>query len=429
MADNEENIKSEEIKESDALCPDIAPADRTGVTEAETEWENRPPDERKVPRTVFVGLFFLILIAFAVGSGIYYRKNIMPEKYFMRAEAYMKKGNFEQARTLYLRILDLRKKRAGVLYNLGVCSEELKDKDGAAEYYERHLKETKNDVRAMQRLSALYVDKKDFASAYKWLHKLAKNGKNDFSLWTASAYAAVSADMADKAAEDLKQALASAHTGEEAAACATCFMSISNFSGALTAFTKAAEISPDNASYKHGTAAARAMLGLPSEPKYTIIPGKSLRLIEIGSDKSAVKELLASAPEEKRFCRLTDSLTNSYEEVEIWTYFKDDPMREIKILFLKGTVAEIETVSPLYKTEDGLCISNFLLPKYSKFIKERKTLPSGVVICTARGGGLTFYAKNLNSSGDSAEAARLRVHSGSVSIDNEKALPTLRLRQ
>ena len=41
-----------------------------------------------------------------------------------------------------------------------------------------------------------------------------------------------------------------------------------------------------------------------------------------------------------------------------------------------------------------------------------------MLICLAKGGGLTFFAYGLSEDGTAAKEKRLRVHYGEVSIDN-----------
>ena len=71
----------------------------------------------------------------------------------------------------------------------------------------------------------------------------------------------------------------------------------------------------------------------------------------------------------------------------------------------------------LYKTEEGLGLSNFLLAKNEDKLKWKRDTRASVLVCLAKGGGLTFYAYGLAPDGASAEETKLRVHRGDVSID------------
>ena len=70
-----------------------------------------------------------------------------------------------------------------------------------------------------------------------------------------------------------------------------------------------------------------------------------------------------------------------------------------------------------HKTEDGLGLSNFLLAKNEDKLKWKRDTRASVLVCLAKGGGLTFYAYGLAPDGASAKETKLRVHRGDVSID------------
>ena len=120
------------------------------------------------------------------------------------------------------------------------------------------------------------------------------------------------------------------------------------------------------------------------------------------------------SPDAKEFGTVGGKSMLADRPVEIWNY---DGSRAMRIIFIDGEVHEIETASPLYKTEDGLGLSNFLLAKNEGKFKWKRDTRASVLVCLAKGGGLTFYAYGLAPDGASAEETKLRVHRGDMSID------------
>ena len=88
----------------------------------------------------------------------------------------------------------------------------------------------------------------------------------------------------------------------------------------------------------------------------------------------------------------------------------------MRLIFVGGALQEAESSSSLYKTENGLSLSNFLLDKNKEKMQERKKTKDGTVICPVKGGGVTFYAAFLNESGTDAKYKKVRLHKGTSSI-------------
>ncbi|MPN53776.1 hypothetical protein SDC9_201442 [bioreactor metagenome] len=103
------------------------------------------------------------------------------------------------------------------------------------------------------------------------------------------------------------------------------------------------------------------------------------------------------------------------------------PKRGLRIIFLNGKVREAEARSGEYKTETGLGLTNFLLPKNADRLEWRKEGDGRAVVCLAKDGGLTFYAAGLNSDGTDAKYRKLRVHKGDSSIDSVEGFSLLEL--
>lgn len=417
--------KDEEIK-----CPDVVPEDQKGMTEEEREWSVKAPPKPRVPRYVFTAAAVMLAAAFAGGGLWYYRTNVMPEKYNLRAEALMKDGNYAQAEELYEKIIKIRPERRDVLFNIAACREGMGDAEGAITFYEEHLKTAKNDARAMTRLGWLYMKKGDYVKALHWFQEGVRRDKKNEELWRMTADAARGAEDAEAAGDALMQlSKLCKKDNEKVLACAKELLALKDYRRALEVFGAAAKgAGAGDARALHGAAAVKAMLGLPTEEKFVIRPGESLGLIKLGAGKEEVKEAMGGAPpEEKSFGVVGGKSMMAEQPVEIWLYNKGDPRREIRLIFIANSVNEIETASPAYKTEEGLGVSNFLLPKNKDKIKWRRSAENGTLLCLAKGGGLTFYASGLNEEGTEAERKLLRVHKGETGIDNLNDLPLLRL--
>jgi len=103
---------------------------------------------------------------------------------------------------------------------------------------------------------------------------------------------------------------------------------------------------------------------------------------------------------------------------EIWTYSRSMPKLGLRIIFLNGKVREVEARSAEYKTESGIGIANFMLKKNEDKFEWRKEAKNGTLLYLLKGGGVTFYAADINSSGTDAKYKKLRLHKGNTSIDN-----------
>ena len=409
-------------------CPDIVPEEQKGMTAEELEWIAKDPPKPRVPRYVFVAAALLLAAAFGGGGYWYYRTNVLPEKYNQRAEALMKEKNFAEAEELYEKIIKIRPERKDVLFNMAVCCEENGDAESAIKYCEEHLKSAKNDARAMARLAWLYMKSGNYEKALHRFREAAKHDKKNEELWRMTAEAAKKTGDVKTAAEALLQrAKLCAGDVDKVLACGKELLTLGNYKDAADVFADAAAKSaPDDNRALHGIKAARAMLGLPTEEKYIIRPGRSLGLIRIGAAKSEVREAMNWAPvDEKIFAKIGGSSIMSQQPVEIWVYGKGDRSRELRIIFTDDKVCEIETASPMYKTDDGLGLSNFLLPKSAGKIKWKRAAENGVLVSAVKGGGLTFFASGLKNDDAEAEQSRLRVHKGETSIDNLNGFPLL----
>lgn len=414
----QENITDKNIdkKCGDIKCPEVVPEEQIGATEEERKWvlnkEPRPP----VPRFIFAAIGVFVLLAFVLGGAWYYRTNVLPEKYHQRATALLEHSNYEEACVYYLKVLKLRPERKDILYQIAFCLENTGKIDEAIERYEEHLKVMPADTRAMGRLAWLYIKKGEYEKALVILKEAAKKDKKNPVVWDMMSLAALKANDTESAgyafarlAETEKDADKILNAGRE-------LMRLRSFEDAHSAFLRCLEVKSSDKSALHGLIAAKSMLGYPTDVKFIIKPGVSIGPISIGYTKDQVKEALGH-PDVKEFIKTESELIAADKPTEVWTYSKNLQKRGLRIMFAKDTVKEIETASSFYMTEKGLGLSNFLLSKNAGKFESRKETGDGSVVCSLKGGGLTFYAYGMNSASTDARYKKLRLHKGSSSAE------------
>lgn len=398
-------------------CPEIVPEEQIGATEEERQWalkkEPRPP----VPRSVFIAIAIIILLAFVGGTFWYYRTNVLPEKYHQRATALMKQEKYFEAGELYLKVLKLRPERKDVIYQIAFCLEKTGKRDEAISRYEEHLKIMPHDVKALLRLGWLYMEKGEYEKALAALKEASKHDHKNQEVWSFMAKAALKANDRETAASALLSLALLQKNPEEVFASAVQLMRLSAWEEAISAFAAFDKLAPDDMRGKHAASAAKAMLGYPTNPKLVIIPGKSLGPISLGDTKEEVKNKLGR-PDEKVFTKVGGKSILAEKSAEIWSYGASLHGRSMRIIFVSGKVRELESASMAYKTETGLGLSNFLLDKNRDKLESRKQAENGSTVCPVKGGGLTFYAAKLNETATDAKYKKLRIHKGDSSIDN-----------
>lgn len=423
--DNSSNRENQE----EIRLPEAVPEEQTGMTEEEREWSTKAPPRPSVPRYVFITAAIILLAAFAGGSWWYYRTNVLPEKYYMKATALYEQRQYARAEELYRRIMKLRPERRDVLFYIASCREEQGDKDGAIKYYMEHLKSAVNDARAMTRLGWLNMEKGDYGQALKWFKEAGKRKKKDTEVWSLTAMAALKAGEKPDAAEAYSRIAELSEEPEKVMDCGKSLMKIGAWQNALEVYTRAAKLVSGDAAPLHGINAAKVMLGYPTDAKYTVLPGKALGFIELDASKEQVKEALGGrSPDGKEFSTVGGKSLLAARPVEIWTYNPGDMQHEIRVIFAKDKVVEIETPSTLYKTEEGLGLSNYMLAKNADKLKWRKEARNSSVLCLAKHGGLTFYGYLTTPDGTDFSFKRLRVHHGDISLDNLDEFPLMRLQ-
>ena len=406
-------------------CPEIVPEEQTGMTKEEQEWglkkEHRPP----VPRYVFGVIAAVILVVFLGGSLWYYRTSVLPEKYYQRASAQFKLENYSEAYLLYEKVLRLRPERKNILYQMAFCLEKTGKTDEAISHYEEHLKILPGDGKALIRSGWLYTQKNNFEKGLPALKEGAAKLKDPYA-WALVSEAAIKSKNIETAVEALVKQTELFKKPEQVLTCSKMLMDLGAWKEALKGYERFSELAPDDRRGLHGANAAKTMLGWPTDPKLVIRPGKSIGMIEIGDTKEEVKSKLGS-PEAKEFRKVGGKSILADDHAEIWTYSKIMPKRGLRIIFLNGKVREAEARSGEYKTETGLGLTNFLLPKNADRLEWIKEGDGRAVVCLAKGGGLTFYAAGLNSEGTDAKYRKLRVHKGDSSIDSVEGFSLLEL--
>lgn len=406
-------------------CPETVPEEQTGMTKEEQEWglkkEPRPP----VPRYVFGVIAALILAVFLGGSIWYYRTSVLPEKYYQRASSHFKLEEYSEAYLLYEKVLKLRPERKNILYQMAFCLEKIGRTDEAISRYEEHLKILPGDGNALLRMGWLYTQKNDMERGLAALKKGAAKLKDPYA-WALVNEAAVRSKDRATAVEALVKQTELFKEPEQVLTCSKMLMDLEAWEEALKGYERFSKLASGDKRGIHGANAAKAMLGWPTDPGLVVRPGKSIGLVEIGDTKEEVKERLGG-PETKEFRVVGGKSVLSKDTAEIWSYSRTMPGRGLRIIFINGKVREAEARSGEYKTETGLGLTNFLLPKNASRLEWRKEGENNAVVCLAKGGGLTFYAAGLNSEGTDAKYKKLRVHKGNSSIDNFEGFSFLNL--
>lgn len=407
-------------------CPEIVPEEQTGMTKEEQEWglkkEPRPP----LPRYVFGIIAALILIIFLGGSLWYYRTSVLPEKYFQKASAHFKQEEYSEAYILYEKVLKLRPERKNILYQMAFCLEKTGRIDEAIARYEEHLKTIPGDGKALLRMGWLYIQKNDDTGKGLAALKEGAAKLKDPYAWALVSEAALKSKDYETAVEALVKEIELFKEPEQVLTCSKMLMGLGAWEEALKGYERFSELAPDDKRGIHGANAAKAMLGRPTDPRLVIRPGISIGPVRIGDTKDEVRDKLG-APEAKEFRKVGGKSILSDDTAEIWTYSRTMPGRGLRVIFINGKVREVETRSGEYKTETGLGLTNFLLAKNSSRLEWRKEGEDKSVVCLVKGGGLTFYAAGLNSSGTDAKYKKLRVHKGNSSIDSVEGFSLLDL--
>lgn len=398
MADKSTNVKPKHDENS--KCPEIAPEGKIGMTDEEREWATKKPPRPSVPRHIFAGVMLCLFLTGIVSASWYYRKNILPEKYYMKASAQFEAENYRDAFALYQKVAKIQPARRNVYQDMARSMVKIGEMERAAEYYETHMKKEPDDAQAKWEAGELYAKMKDYGRALELITSIQIT---DSERLQRKAEILLLAGNKEDAAEALRDSALAGVDPEKTLAAARWLMKQGFYEHALAAYKKAIKLAPEDSSGIHGMNAAKRMLGMPVDPAMVIKPGESLGLVKLGSDKNEVKEAMG-APEEKLFTN-----TGRYD-TEIWRYGKNNKNRSMEIFFVSGRVKEIETRFSEFKTENGFGIGNFMLEKRSDMIEKRVELGDGHTRFDVKDGGMTFYASGISESGDSAKYIKLIIH-------------------
>ena len=399
-------MDKEKNSTSDHICPEFVNEEFTGVTEEEELCaKKRTAPRRQVPRYVFIVITLLALLAFAGGGIWYYHENVLPEKYFLKAEANFERENYSEALSFYVKALKIRPERKDVFYNAAICCEKLGRNDDAIVFYKEHLRGVKKDSRALSRLGWLYMNKGQYVEALKVFEEAAGKEKDRFDFWHLMSRAAEKAGDREKLVLSLEKSVALAAESDASIAAAKKLMELAEWEKALSAFCKAAEKFPEDKRALHGAHAAAVMLGAPADIRLMIVPGISLGRVKIGAEKSEVLALLGepsqniAVPREKN------------RAAEIWVYNRDFfKGRGIRIIFEGNSVCAVEAFSDEYRTGRGIGLSNFLMSKNAERLSVNSAGDKDTAVMSLKEGGVTFYASGISQDGESAKYKKLSLH-------------------
>ncbi len=401
-------------------CPETVPEEQTGTTKEEKEWglkrEPRPP----LPKYIFAAAAALAAIVFFAGSIWYYRTSVLPEKYYQRATAYFKVEEYKEAFALYEKVLKLRPERKNVLFQMAFCLEKIGRPDDAIALYEEHLTLLPGDGRALLRLGWLYSQSGEAERGLSALTRGAEKLKDPYA-WALVSEAAIKSQKTEAAVNALVRQTELFKEPEQVLTCSKMLMGLRAWEEALRGYERFSDMTSGDTRGIHGAAAAKAMLGYPTDPRLVILPGKALGAVNIGDTKEEVKEKLGP-PDTKEFRRIGGKSLMAEDTAEIWTYLKTMPRRGLSIIFIGESVREAETASAEYKTETGLGLSNFLLAKNKDKLEQKGGSAENVRVSALKGGGLTFYAAGLTDDASDARYKKLRVHKGTSSLKSTGGL-------
>lgn len=381
-------------------CPEIAPEGKIGVTSKEREWAAIKPPRPRVPRYVFTTALVCLTLVLTTSAAWYYRKNILPEKYYMKAAAMFEAEQYQTALELYKKVIEIQPARRDIYNYMARAMVRTGKSELAAAYYETHLQKQPDDNIAKWEAGELYAEMKNYGRALALMESV--RGADSAQMERMAAIFLLVGDT-KKAADSLRDAALAGSDAEKTLGIAKELIKLGFYEHALEAFTRTGQLAPEDKRGLHGANAAKAMLGRPTDPAMTIAPGKFLGPVNLGADKNSVKEAMG-APEEKAFTKIDRF------DVELWHYGKKSKKRSMTLFFVDNRIKEIETRYREFKTEDGLSVDNFMLEKRSGNIEKRVALDDGRTRFDVKGGGMTFYASGINETGDGAKYAKLIIH-------------------
>lgn len=367
--------------------PFRVPPEKTGLTPEEEAYVPRT-ESRPLPRSVFALLTCILLLAFAGGGIFYYHSAIRPERQYQTAMRLFENEDYEGALALYQKVLRSRPERRGTLFQIARSHELLGQDAEAAVSYTRHLETAPRDTNALILLGNVYLRMGEFENALPPFENAAKLAPDDAEVRYALGKIYDKLGSTARAAENYKRAVKSEKADPELLLSASkALMGHGLYESALAGYERAqgaAEAGDNRAA--HGAKAAKAMLGWPTDPAVIIVPGKSLGTLELAMSETDILKLLGE-PEERETKETGQTESAAREN---WVYANG----ELVIFFSNGRVLQILTQSEKFRTQTGLGLSNFRIPKYEdRFNRwnDSNTESPGVRYIL-KGGGLAFYA-------------------------------------
>lgn len=396
------------------------PGELTGITPEEAAYVP-PPEARPLPRGLFVCLGLALLLAFVGGGFWYYRHTVLPEKHFQEATRLYAARRYGPALDLFRKVLRERPERKDTLFQIGVCLESLGRPGEALEAYEEHLHNQPRDGGAWARTGRIYLALGRPESALDPLEKAVrlapKNG--EFQGLLGEVYRRLGSR--ERAVEHFALAVTWSDGEEDLLRHAKALMTLKAYPEAARGYRKASERAPEDPRPRHGLAAARAMLGLPTDDRYFLVPGTSLGPVALGLSK---EEVLARFGEPGA----ADGLQTPGGTFEVWRFPQmEDRMTPGKVFpgcrmvfDEKGRLVQIESASPAYRTEDGLGVASFLNKRYGeRFTAWQEADHRSVGYRYAlKEGGLTFYVSDLGGITPDGEQRAAVIHQGPLPPDD-----------
>jgi Tfp pilus assembly protein PilF len=412
LSDDVEKNEHSMDAENTAVHPILAPPEKTGITPEE---EAYVPDakQRSMPKSVFIIVVVLLLAAFGVGGTVYYRGNVLPERFFQIASRHFENGSYAEALEFYNKVLELKPDRKGARFLAAYSMEMLGHDSDAINAYVSHLTSEPGDVDALTRLGSLYFRLGMHQEAREPLEKAL--GRDGVPVSVDYMLGAVQETLGNPkmASESYIAVITSESRDPELFyAASLALMRMGYYKEALDGFNKMSLYvkSGDKRAF-HSINAAKSMLGWPTDPNLVIVPGKSIGGLSLGVTSADVLSSWGKPIE-----RVTEG------DHAIWSYGGRVGALETLVYMEKDSVIEIVTSAKKFKTSDGIGITNFMEPKYADRFERWAVNKDGTPLLRRymlNGGGLAFY-----SAGEHRSAV---IHSGDKPLSNVDGYEWVRL--
>ncbi|MDR1019778.1 MAG: tetratricopeptide repeat protein [Synergistaceae bacterium] len=343
--------------------------------------------QRNVPKAEFKIAKMILIAVLLAGGALYYRDSYLPERLFQAAGRSFEEGDYGEAIETYRRALDVKPQQTGIHFRMGYSMEKQGDYRGAMDEYAAHLNDEPDDREALFRLGTLYFDHdmhQDALNALKRAKDLGAPASADYM----TGAAAESLGDLKAAREGFMEAIRrSGGDAELLYASSKALMRLGGYPEALSGFTEMGKFvaSGDTRAF-HGSNAAKAMLGWPTDPACVIEPGVAFGSVTLGETSG---DLIADSHWGSPKEQVADG------EHSVWGYGGSVEAPETLIFMENDAVIEIVSSAKDFKTPDGLGVANFKEPKYAgRFDRWMAKMGDAVTLYryVLKEGGLAFFA-------------------------------------